>query len=450
MSNSKFPAISICVCAAVALTTSGCVSEDSSEPADSTHSDGEPGREDPGESDQALIGSTANAKTGLVIKTSTGCTGVLIPTGSTTKWALTAQHCVDQEDYPPLTTGLHIELQNTTDVDVVHAYTHPQAEWGISNAASVSGDGGGKVDVVLLELANPVSIAVADRNFYFSTANTSVEVYHESRYRNGGDQFSWLAATITPDATYANHTVSNGATEPGDSGSPIWKKASIDEGGRLLEGIHRATDGQATDSSSFYEWVVDGIECGVFNVNEPSTTFCSTACPCGPGEGDCDSNAECQSGLTCQNALGDRSGLPSNYDVCLETSRVVSSTSGYCESIGGCQIYEGDCNSHAGCKGDLVCRPNVGAAIGLASYVDVCDLPRQHGWKGTNLDKNLNKVQETANYCTVDSPCALGDGDCDENNDATCRGYLRCKANVGLDYGFASNTVDVCVHPSYY
>jgi hypothetical protein len=204
-----------------------------------------------------------------------------------------------------------------------------------------------------------------------------------------------------------------------------------------------------TDSSSFYQWAIDTIDCGVFDLNFPNSALCTPSCPCGVGEGDCDSAADCKSGLDCRSNMGPAVGLPSSYDVCLEVTRNASNTEGYCESIGGCQLYEGDCNTHAGCKDNLVCRLDVGAAVGLAADKDICDLPRVPTWRGVNRSKSGARHNESSGYCTPTSPCALGDGDCDESDDSTCRGYLRCKRNVGNDFGFVNSAVDVCVHPDY-
>ncbi|WP_437938850.1 hypothetical protein [Sorangium sp. So ce341] len=43
-----------------------------------------------------------------------------------------------------------------------------------------------------------------------------------------------------------------------------------------------------------------------------------------------------------------------------------------------------------------------------------------------NNDKDMG-----SDRCTVDEPCGLGDGDRDPNDRATCRGFLKRKANVG-------------------
>jgi hypothetical protein len=111
--------------------------------------------------------------------------------------------------------------------------------------------------------------------------------------------------------------------------------------------------------------------------------------------------------------------------------------------------------SHAGCKDNLVCRPDVGAAVGLSPDKDICDLPGVPGWKAINRDKQGNRISEDSGWCTPESPCALGEGDCDENDHSTCRGYLKCKANVGNQFGFSNNAVErlrapgLLLNPSY-
>ena len=44
--------------------------------------------------------------------------------------------------------------------------------------------------------------------------------------------------------------------------------------------------------------------------------YCRDCGPCGDGEGDCDSNAECEEGLVCGMNVGADYGLPAHYDVC--------------------------------------------------------------------------------------------------------------------------------------
>jgi len=46
--------------------------------------------------------------------------------------------------------------------------------------------------------------------------------------------------------------------------------------------------------------------------------YCSVDCPCDAGQGDCDSDSECRSGLSCARNVGDRYGVNSGIDVCEE------------------------------------------------------------------------------------------------------------------------------------
>lgn len=59
------------------------------------------------------------------------------------------------------------------------------------------------------------------------------------------------------------------------------------------------------------------LGCPNFDNTSPSTSFCSAACPCGLGQGHCDSTSECRSGLTCVTGRATEMGLPSNYKVCV-------------------------------------------------------------------------------------------------------------------------------------
>lgn len=400
---------------------------------------------------EPLVGGNAGTKTGLVGRFESPygtCSGVFVPTGSVARWFITAAHCMDSEPYDP--TASVVRTQGGTPYGVDGIYFHPQGEWGLTGFDLGNGDadGTGRVDMILVHLTSSVPIAAADTPLYFSTTNAAITTYQESFKRDGSNAYSWVQASISPHSTWPTRANNTANTEPGDSGGPVWSKASIDAGGRLYQGLHSSS--LVTDSSSFYEWAIDGIDCGVFDITNPNSAFCSTACPCGVGEGDCDSSAECKPGLSCRSNMGPTVGLGPSYDVCLEVTRSSSSTEGYCESIGGCQLYEGDCDTHAGCKDNLVCRKDVGAAVGLPSTADVCDMPRTPTWRGVNRKMSGERVSESSGWCTTASPCALGEGDCDESDDSTCRGYLRCKANVGNQFGFTNNAVDVCVHPDYY
>ena len=44
--------------------------------------------------------------------------------------------------------------------------------------------------------------------------------------------------------------------------------------------------------------------------------YCRDFGPCGVGEGDCDGNSQCQSGLQCSQDVGASYGFRADYDVC--------------------------------------------------------------------------------------------------------------------------------------
>lgn len=75
---------------------------------------------------------------------------------------------------------------------------------------------------------------------------------------------------------------------------------------------------------------------------------CSSSCRCTEGQGDCDSNADCASGLICP-PDGDGS------EVCMRPS---TSCSDRCSSSCPCTEGKGDCDSNADCASGLVCPPD--------------------------------------------------------------------------------------------
>lgn len=111
--------------------------------------------------------------------------------------------------------------------------------------------------------------------------------------------------------------------------------------------------------------------------------YCSDAdCgPCAAGVGDCDNDAECNAGLECVRNVGAKYGFPATTDVCeVPVSAACSKSVGdwsYCSdpACGPCQEGQGDCESAADCATGLVCSQNVGEEYGLPANLDVCEAP---------------------------------------------------------------------------
>ncbi len=107
--------------------------------------------------------------------------------------------------------------------------------------------------------------------------------------------------------------------------------------------------------------------------------FCTVCGPCQDGEGDCDSDAECDSGLFCNSDVGGNYGWSSSMDVCesatcpaLTACSVPTGHSTYCTVCGPCDWGNGDCDSNSQCRSGLVCGINNGGSWGLPSSYDVC------------------------------------------------------------------------------
>lgn len=420
--------------------------------------------ERPSELTQAMDTGTPGTLTGLVarVRRNRGniCSGGFLPftdpsssSSPDSTWVITANHCIDQDNQPTISSEYSVVTNTGQVVQVDGHYFHPFSERDFENLPT-STLPLGRVDMVLLHLAEPAHLPANSKRMLFELSNSAPfnGLFLESADLQGT---GWIAnyqkGRGTPSTTYLSRMGIDFDVDDGDSGGLAYMNFDLNVW--FNQGLVSSfgNDFTLTHSSFYREWVMDVINCKrrPFSVTEPTQDYCSTTCKCGPGEGDCDSDSECESGLTCQPNAGDKVGLPTRYDICLEPGRQSSNSSGYCESIGGCQIYEGDCNSNTDCLGNLVCRENIGYAVGLKDSVDVCDLPRQPN--GLRFNRNGGSTRDNASgRCTVDNPCGLGDGDCDSSNHDTCRGYLKCKANVGTHFGFTEPSVDVCVHPDYY
>ena len=204
--------------------------------------------------------------------------------------------------------------------------------------------------------------------------------------------------------------------------------------------------GGVHDQASCYFMDIDGVIPDRFDVVSAVNSY-PTICPwaaghpdrcrdCGPcevGIGDCDNDSECQSGLVCAYDVGEDYGYEYGIDVCVSPDcQWPVGHSNYCEDCGPCGDGEGDCDGDYECQSGLVCATDVGADHGYAPEVDVCVTPGCR-WSRGDL-----------NYCRDCGPCVQGEGNC--QNDSECQSGLDCAVDVGADHGYAPD-VDVCVTP---
>jgi len=176
------------------------------------------------------------------------------------------------------------------------------------------------------------------------------------------------------------------------------------------------------------------------------SNFCTSEYPCFIGQGDCDGNNECQSGLFCRNYEGASYDLEPSTDVCipLNTSgggnpEGKNGDGNFCSSSYPCLAGQGDCDGDSGCQSGLYCHGAVGANHGLPPATDVCELPLNQSGGG-----HPEKTTGDGSFCSPEYPCLAGQGDCDGiGTDNECQAGLICNSNRGAAYDLSSST-DVC------
>ena len=106
---------------------------------------------------------------------------------------------------------------------------------------------------------------------------------------------------------------------------------------------------------------------------------------------------------------------------------VMNGDIGFC-SCQSCSENEGDCDIHYHCQDDLKCGSNnCPASFGFDYNTDCC----------------YASVIGNENYCTLDEPCDIDEGDCN-NDDDLCKGYLFCGSNNCPGSFGVSSPVDCC------
>ncbi len=183
----------------------------------------------------------------------------------------------------------------------------------------------------------------------YSTSNVSTTV---------GTCSSWPRG----DRIYQNKNF--GATEGGSSGSPVMNSSGQVVG--QLSGACGTDPGNACGSAA----TVDGAFAAYFSsvsqfLDPPAGgggchvgangggSFCTNSCKCDAGEGDCDSDAQCNAGLVCATNVGPNYGFASWVDVCETPSSNPNSCVGNCgsQAPGGCWC-DSACSSFGDCCSD--------------------------------------------------------------------------------------------------
>ncbi len=258
-------------------------------------------------------------------------------------------------------------------------------------------------------------------------------------------------------------------------------------------------DGNPDDTDGCTNDCHERVSCPEGGHSPGHPAYCSAACPCSEGLGDCDGDAQCVHGLVCGTDNGPRFGFAADVDVCVvpgcgdgvvqdgedcddgnldDTDGCLSDCTmpcdrgglapgdeGYCTPDCPCGRGEGACASDDGCLPGLVCGVNDGERFGLPPGTRACtepgcgdgldgpfevcddgDLDDLDGCTSTCLPTcpPEGEVPGSAGFCTPACPCPEGKGDCDRAAD--CLPGLVCGADNGARFGFPAS-LDVCVRP---
>jgi hypothetical protein len=193
-------------------------------------------------------------------------------------------------------------------------------------------------------------------------------------------------------------------------------------------------------------------------LNNKGVTGCTRTKQCGLCEGDCDNDHDCKTGMTCfqRNGMQPIPGCTSGgkmdrrgFDFCyftstgnnmgLTTHEVVNKGWSGCSNTKPCAICQGDCDNDKQCQAPLKCFQRKameqvpgctmtgGNAGRKTRSVDFC----YDATAGTNMGLvHHNLVVKGWSGCKTTAPCAMCEGDCD--NDKECTAPLKCFQRNGL------------------
>ena len=153
----------------------------------------------------------------------------------------------------------------------------------------------------------------------------------------------------------------------------------------------------------------------------------------------CLNNDKCPDNLLCDG----------NLKICRKNARVREYSSSFCSSSGRlCQENEGDCDNDDECEGSLECGSNNCISANWDSGADCCTKPCKNDSDCTTSGEcdtehsqcRLNSDIIHWSKCSQDSPCADGEGDCDDHYD--CEGALLCGNDRCLS---GPTSMDCCI-----
>ena len=130
------------------------------------------------------------------------------------------------------------------------------------------------------------------------------------------------------------------------------------------------------DNGSLYGFDTRTDTCGAnCHADVPGgSDYCDGSCLCGRNQGDCDTDADCEAGLSCIDNVGWFYGWLSGVDVCQRDCHLGRPGGRhFCTEACPCSAGIGDCDRDSHCNAGLNCIDDVGANYGYGANVDVCE-----------------------------------------------------------------------------
>jgi len=169
---------------------------------------------------------------------------------------------------------------------------------------------------------------------------------------------------------------------------------------------------------------------------ENDRTYCSSISKCSLGQGHCDSDNECASGLTCGSnncRLLHPTALPTS-NCCYDKPGIgASDDESYCSVYRKCTEGQGDCDKDDDCVAGLTCGSNNCRSFNptASPTMDCC------------YDKPGIGASDDGSFCSPSKKCSVGQGDCDKDDD--CAAGLTCGSNNCRSFNpTAAPTMDCC------
>jgi M6 family metalloprotease-like protein len=223
----------------------------------------------------------------------------------------------------------------------------------------------------------------------WSVGETFIDAANDITVTMNADTGTGFEVTINNAGTGTNDTDNDGIPDSSDNcpvtANPVQADADGDGAGDICDGCPNDPTNDGSDGDGICDDLdncvgtsnpgqEDGDNDGIGDVCELPNgdwAYCDNS-PCKEGEGDCDGDSQCDSGLSCVEDVGANYGWDPTVDVCELPGELLNGDWAYCDNS-PCKEGEGDCDGDSQCDSGLSCVEDVGANYGWDSTVDVCE-----------------------------------------------------------------------------